>query len=77
MTTIEGGMISTNNKKIYELLEFLDLTECLEKSKNIPFERKMKKKYNYLSPQFIFLYPTLNFRNNEIGACIGLSQLKN
>mgnify|MGYP001308869835 FL=1 len=29
-----------------------------------------------LSPKFIFLYPTLNFRNNEIGATIGLSQLK-
>ena len=27
--------------------------------------------------QFIFLYPTLNFRNNEIGAVIGISQLKN
>jgi CDP-6-deoxy-D-xylo-4-hexulose-3-dehydrase len=29
-----------------------------------------------LSPQFIFLYPTLNFRNNEIGAVFGLNQLK-
>ena len=75
MTTIEGGMISTNNKKIYELSKIFRSTECLG-SKNIPFERKMKKKYNYLSPQFIFI-SSLNFRNNEIGACIGLSQLKN
>jgi CDP-6-deoxy-D-xylo-4-hexulose-3-dehydrase len=37
----------------------------------------MQNKYKNLSPQFIFLYPTLNFRNNEIGATIGLSQLKN
>ena len=36
----------------------------------------MKKKYSSLSPQFIFLYPTLNFRNNEIGAVFGLNQLK-
>ena len=76
MTTIEGGMISTNNKKIYELSRIFRSHGMLRESKNIPFERKMKKKYNYLSPQFIFLYPTLNFRNNEIGACIGLSQLK-
>ena len=36
----------------------------------------MIRKYPELSPKFIFLYPTLNFRNNEIGATIGLSQLK-
>ena len=29
-----------------------------------------------MSPQFIFLYPTFNFRNTEIGAVIGLNQLK-
>ena len=28
----------------------------------------MIKKYPKLSPQFIFLYPTFNFRNTEIGA---------
>ena len=32
--------------------------------------------YSKLSPKFIFLYPAYNFRNNEIGAVIGLSQLK-
>jgi CDP-6-deoxy-D-xylo-4-hexulose-3-dehydrase len=45
-------------------------------AKNSKFEKQMRKKYNSLSPQFIFLYPTLNFRNNEIGAVFGLNQLK-
>ena len=36
----------------------------------------MIKKYRKLSPKFIFLYPGYNFRNNEVGAVIGLSQLK-
>ena len=45
-------------------------------AKNNQFEKKMIKKYKNLSPQFIFLYPTLNFRNNEIGAVLGISQLK-
>ena len=40
------------------------------------FWEKNEKKYKTLSPQFIFLYPTLNFRNNEIGAVIGINQLK-
>jgi len=48
----------------------------LRESKNKKFEKQLIKKYHYLSPKFIFLYPTLNFRNNEIGAVIGLNQLK-
>ena len=36
----------------------------------------MIKKYSNLSPKFIFCYPGYNFRNNEIGAIIGLNQLK-
>jgi len=45
-------------------------------SNNKVFEKKMIRKYPYLSPKFIFLYPAYNFRNNEIGAVIGLNQLK-
>ena len=48
----------------------------LERQKNKKFESKLIKKYKNLSPQFIFLYPTLNFRNNEIGATMGINQLK-
>ena len=36
----------------------------------------MKKKYHRLSPNFIFLYPAFNMRNNEMQAVIGLNQLK-
>ena len=45
-------------------------------AKNKKFESQLIKKYKNLSPQFIFLYPTLNFRNNEIGATMGINQLK-
>ncbi len=76
MTTIEGGMISTNDKKIYETVKILRSHGMARESKNNNYENKMINKYKKLSPQFIFLYPTLNFRNNEIGACIGLNQLK-
>ncbi len=77
MTTIEGGMISTNDKKIFELSKILRSHGMARESKNKVFENKIIKKYRNLSPQFIFMYPTLNFRNTEIGACIGISQLKN
>ena len=76
MSTIEGGMICTNSKKIYELLKILRSHGMARESGNPKFEKSMIKKYPELSPKFIFLYPAYNFRNNEISAVIGLSQLK-
>ena len=76
MTTIEGGMICTNSKKIYELSKIFRSHGMAREAKNKKFESQLIKKYKNLSPQFIFLYPTLNFRNNEIGAIMGINQLK-
>ena len=76
MTTIEGGMICTNDKKIFEISKMLRSHGMVREAKNNIFEKKMISKYKDLSKKFIFLYPTLNFRNNEIGATIGLNQLK-
>ena len=76
MSTIEGGMICTNDKKIYETVNILRSHGMARESNNPFFEKKMIKKYSKLSPKFIFLYPAYNFRNNEVGGVIGLSQLK-
>ena len=48
----------------------------VREANNIKFEKNMIKKYSELSQKFIFLYSAYNFRNNEIGAVIGLNQLK-
>ncbi len=76
LSTIEGGMICTNDKKIYETIKILRGHGLLRESGNKIFESKIKKKYKKLSPNFIFLYPGFNMRNNEIQAVIGLNQLK-
>ena len=76
LSTIEGGMICTNDKKYYELLRMLRSHGMLRESGNKTMERKLTKKYNYLSPKFIFMHPGFNFRNNEISAVIGLNQIK-
>ena len=76
LTTIEGGMICTNNKKIYEITKMLRSHGMLRESGNKQYEKKIKEENKDLSPKFIFLHPTLNFRNNEIGAVIGINQLK-
>jgi len=76
LSTIEGGMVCTNSKKIYELVKILRSHGMARESGNKKFENKMIKKYPLLSPKFIFLYPAYNLRNNEISATIGLNQLK-
>jgi len=76
LSTIEGGMVCTNNKKIYEITRMLRSHGMLRESGNKKFESLMIKKYPYLSPKFIFLYPAYNVRNNEISAVIGDNQLK-
>ena len=76
MSTIEGGMICTNDKKIYEIARMLRSHGMARESGNKSFESKIIKKYPKLSPKFIFLYPAYNFRNTEIGAAIGINQLK-
>jgi len=76
MSTIEGGMVCTNNKKIYETVRMLRAHGMLREMKNEYLEKKLIKKYDYLSPQFIFLNPGYNMRSNEISAVLGLSQLK-
>jgi CDP-6-deoxy-D-xylo-4-hexulose-3-dehydrase len=76
MSTIEGGMVCTNDKKIYETVRMLRAHGMARESGDINFERKMIKKYKYLSPKFIFLFPGFNMRNNEISATIGINQLK-
>lgn len=76
LSTIEGGMVCTNDKKIYETVRILRGHGLLRESGNQQFETKIKNKYKKLSPDFIFLYPGFNMRNNEVQAVIGINQLK-
>ena len=76
MSTIEGGMICTNDKEIYQLTKMLRSHGMVREIGDPNKEKRFIKKYPKLSPKFIFLHSAYNFRNNEIGAVIGLSQLK-
>ena len=69
-------MICTNDKKIYELTRLLRSHGMARELSDKNSERKIIKKYPDLSPNFIFLYPSYNVRNNEISAVLGLNQLK-
>ena len=57
MTTIEGGMICTNDKKIYENLRILRSHGMLRESKNKSFEAKIIKKYKkFITTIYILIY---------------------
>jgi CDP-6-deoxy-D-xylo-4-hexulose-3-dehydrase len=75
LTTIEGGMICTNNKEIYEICRMLRGHGLAREVSNKKLEKKIIKMHPKVSPKFIFLYPGFNMRNNEINAIIGLNQL--
>ena len=76
MSTIEGGMISTNDKNIYEITRSLRSHGLAREISSKKTKNTIYKKFPKLNNEFIFLYPGFNMRNNEIGALIGLNQIK-
>jgi CDP-6-deoxy-D-xylo-4-hexulose-3-dehydrase len=76
MSTIEGGMICTNDYEIYQTMRILRSHGMLRESNNNNYKEKLILENPHLNPDFVFLYPAYNVRNNEIGAILGLSQLK-
>ena len=76
MSTIEGGMICTNDKKIFRILKILRAHGMLREAGDKNYENKIIQKNKSLSPKFIFMYPAYNMRSNEIPAVIGLNQIK-
>jgi CDP-6-deoxy-D-xylo-4-hexulose-3-dehydrase len=76
MSTIEGGMVCTNNKVIYETARMLRSHGMVRESTSDHIKQEYTRRYPDLSPDFIFAYPAYNVRNTEIGAVIGRNQLK-
>lgn len=73
MSTIEGGMISTNDSDLYDLMK-------LKRSHGLARVSDKFKEYIQKNPEieesFLFVTDGYNFRNTEIGAVLGINQLK-
>ena len=76
MSTIEGGMVCTNDETIYETLRMLRSHGMVREASGEGVRKEYIRKHPDLSPDFIFAYPAYNVRNTEIGAVLGRSQLK-
>ena len=72
MTTVEGGMVSTNNTELYDLMRVKRSHGLARESGYFSTYKAMNPEIN---PQFLFVTDGYNFRNNEIGAVLGQSQL--
>ena len=73
MSTIEGGMVSTNNEELYDLMKLKRSHGLARVSDNFD---NYTKKYPEIEKSFLFVSDGYNFRNTELSAVLGLSQLK-
>ena len=75
MSTIEGGIISTNNWEFYQVCRALRSHGMTREMTSTTMKQSIALENPDLNPDFIFLRPAHNFRSTEINAVIGLSQL--
>jgi CDP-6-deoxy-D-xylo-4-hexulose-3-dehydrase len=76
MSTIEGGMISTNDPNVYQVIRMLR-SHGMVREVSLPEARKpYHEQFPDLNPDFIFAFPGYNVRPTEIGGILGRSQLK-
>ncbi len=76
MSTIEGGMVCTNDENIYQTIRMFRSHGMVRESSNEKVKEKYIRENPDLNPDFIFAFPAYNVRNTEIGAVLGRSQLK-
>ena len=76
MTTIEGGMVCTNDDVVYQQLRMLRSHGMVRETDDKNLQNKYQESNPELNSDFIFAYPAYNVRNTEIGGIMGRSQLK-
>lgn len=76
MSTIEGGVVSTNDPELYQTVRMLRAHGMVRESTSEALKQSYLNKHPDLNPDFIFAFPAYNMRSTEINAIIGRSQLK-
>lgn len=76
MSTIEGGMICTNDERFYQVCRALRSHGMMREMTNNEMKQEIIDDNPDLNPDFIFICPAHNFRSTELNAVIGLSQIK-
>lgn len=75
MSTIEGGMVCTNDDKAYQMARMMRSHGMVREANDAALREEYKRGNPSLNPDFIFAFPAFNMRNTEIGGVLGRSQL--
>ncbi len=75
MSTIEGGMVCTNDYRFYQICRALRSHGMMREMTDENLKNEIIEQNKDLNKDFIFIRPSHNFRSTEINAVIGLSQL--
>ncbi len=76
MSTIEGGMVCTNDPEVYQQVRMLRSHGMVREVNDAAVRSAYQQANPELNPDFIFAFPAYNTRNTEIGGIMGRSQLK-
>lgn len=76
LSTIEGGMVCTNDRKVYQKVRMLRSHGMVREGNDPALRQRYEEENPDLNPAFIFAFPAYNVRNTEIGGIMGRSQLK-
>ena len=76
MSTVEGGMVSTDDADMYETLRMMRSHGMVRESTSDELKAKYREDHPDLNPDFIFAFLAYNMRSTEINAVMGRSQLK-
>lgn len=75
MSTIEGGMVSTDDSELYQTLRMLRSHGMVREANDPAYKEAWIGKHPDLNPDFIFSFPSYNVRSTELNAVLGLAQL--
>jgi CDP-6-deoxy-D-xylo-4-hexulose-3-dehydrase len=75
LTTIEGGMICTDDSETYQLLRMLRSHGMVRENSNPEQRARIQNEHPDLNPDFIFACASHNMRPTELNGILGLSQL--
>ncbi len=75
MTTIEGGIVSTDDEELYDMIRMMRSHGMVRESLSPETKRKYLEDNPKLNPDFIFAFPSHNMRSTELNAVLGLEQL--
>jgi CDP-6-deoxy-D-xylo-4-hexulose-3-dehydrase len=76
MSTIEGGVVCTNDLEFYETVRMLRSHGMTREISTPEIRERWIKENPHCNPEFIFSYPAFNVRSTELNAVIGRNQLK-